>query len=205
MGTTYFPSEGNEWTGVIDSYTVAFRYKVSNSFNPSTRKSTITVTPQMKVNHTGAWYALGLDWSGRRGMKIQNSTYLLDRGIDGTNKYMSASTESGSWVDFTPHNFTISTFTVDHDSNGDAEISLGVWATIGFIYGSQTVTQYTSTTVGADGYDIKTLTIHEAAVGMAHISNGTTFENYQVYISNGTAFEQYVPYISNGTSFEQCG
>lgn len=38
--------------------------------------------------------------------------------------------------------------------------------------------------------------------GLFYISNGETWDMYQVYIDNGASWDQYIPYIDNGTSWD---
>lgn len=39
--------------------------------------------------------------------------------------------------------------------------------------------------------------------GLAHIDNGSGFQNYEIYIDNGTEFVRYIPYIDTGSAWEE--
>ena len=38
--------------------------------------------------------------------------------------------------------------------------------------------------------------------GIIYISNGSSFDAYQVYIANGSGWDHYMPYVANGSSFD---
>lgn len=41
--------------------------------------------------------------------------------------------------------------------------------------------------------------------GSVYISNGNSFDNYEIFISNGTTWDRYMPHIYNGSSWEIYG
>ena len=65
-------------------------------------------------------------------------------------------------------------------------------------------------TTGSIGSYIPTASITLYAIwefkpnGLIYISNGTSFEAYEVYIGNGSTWERYIPYMGNGFDWEMC-
>lgn len=116
-------------SATVGSFTVRFYW--SSSYNASTNKSTITVTPQ--VYNTGYYggdlWACGYNISSP-GIYLGGSrAYSFDASW-GTGYNLKCSANQNSWTNFLPYTGSISTITVSHNSSGAASTTVRFLGTI---------------------------------------------------------------------------
>ena len=130
MATGY----SQEWTK-SGSYKVYVRIKYSTSFNASTRKSTITLTPQIKCggNYGNDFrgYNHGLSGAGIYGNST--SLYALSSNY-GSGNYLKAGAATNTWTNFSPYSGSISTFQVSHGDDGKASFTVGFYGSVRIMY-----------------------------------------------------------------------
>lgn len=93
------------------------------------------------------------------------------------------------------------TITVQHNSTaGEKSITIAGSSHIRCIM-TQNSTAYTN----SYGSGSQTEVVGSVEEGIVYLSNGSSFDPYQIFISNGSSFDQYVAYISNGTKWVPYG
>lgn len=116
-------------SATVGSFTVRFYW--SSSYNASTNKSTITVTPQVynTGNYGGNLWACGYNLSSP-GIYLGGSrAYSFDASW-GTGYNLTCSANQNSWTNFPPYTGSISTITVSHNSSGAASTTVRFLGTI---------------------------------------------------------------------------
>ena len=104
---------------------------------------------------------------------------------------------------------TTESFTLDANNNTALFNNLKNY----FYNGNSAVIIYNDDDTSTDSYSRHFLQILEATItvnydggeSVVYISNGTTFEAYQIYIDNGTSWDLYAPYIDNGSGWDSYG
>lgn len=121
------------------------RYRWSSVYNSTTKKSTVTIVPQ--IYNTVIWggdlYACGYALGDAGGVYINGSIAYQFDGNWGYPENLQCAANVNEWTDFPPRSGSIDSFVVTHDSTGRASFTLGFYGTI--------VPQYsegTRTTVG---------------------------------------------------------
>ena len=156
MATGY----SQEWSARNSIYTAYFRIYYSTSYNASTNQSTVTITPQLKTsadfgNDYRVFNGAGLSGAGVYG----NGVCLYSFGTNyGSGNYLSCGSahsyyrDLGSW-----------SFTVNHDANGDARFTVGIYGSVLAMYFSGTGYTYDQCFIGTVGGTASdTITIHES-------------------------------------------
>jgi len=157
-----------EWSRQHSSIgTTTIRVYYSASYNAASNRSTITVTPQMKHSaNAGSFSFYGT--SGVPGGVYGNGTnlYPMTNGYGSTGQLTGGS--GTSWCSLHASSGSISTFTVNHNSSGNASFTLGMYGYGWFAYGP--------TTNGPIGSSAgNTITIHEnAPYTISYNANGGT-------------------------------
>lgn len=159
MSTGYIPDEFG-WLKQNSYFQGWLRVKYSTSYNPSTNKSTVTLTPQFWSNAPlGNDYRLFDGTGSGNGGVYANGAKLYAFGTNyGYGNYLSCGDAYYTWADL---NSSFS-FQVSHDSNGDATFTAGVYGSVLTMYSSGlTWEQRTLSPIGATASS--TVTIHENA------------------------------------------
>ena len=146
MATGYSNVWSNGWASLRIFY--------SSSYDPSTNRSTVTITPQLKSAYNyGTDYRLyDAIYNNTAGI-YGNGTKLFALGPISGSTYLSCGSATNTWASF---NRSFS-FTVSHNASGDASFTVGVLGSVRHYYnGGATVSPVGSTASG-------TITIHENA------------------------------------------
>ena len=124
MATGY----SNVWTNGWASLRIAY----ATAYDPSTNSSTVTVTPQLKSAYNyGTDYRLyDAIYNGSAGV-YGNGAKLFSLGPNSGSTFLSCGSCHGGWASF---NRSFS-FTVAHDSRGEASFTVGVLGSVRHYYG----------------------------------------------------------------------
>lgn len=154
-----------EWSKKYSSYLTGYvRVKYSTSFNATTRKSTVTITPQFKASaNYGTDYRLysnGLSGAGLYG----NGTNLYALGSSySSGNYAKCGSATNSWADFN----VSKTFTVQHGDDGKASFTLGVYGAIYVMYDGKKISP-----IGAKSGNTITITEAKKTYAVTYNANG---------------------------------
>lgn len=116
-------------SATVGSFTVRFYW--TSSYNASTNKSTITVTPQVynTGNYGGDLWACGYTLSNP-GIYLGGSRVYSFDSSWGTGYNLKCPANQNSWTNFPPYTGSISTITVSHNSSGAASTTVRFLGTI---------------------------------------------------------------------------
>ena len=149
------------WSAENGMYTAYFRIHYSTSYNASTNKSEVTITPQLKTsapicNDYRVFNGAGLSGAGVYG----NGACLYSFGTNyGSGSYLRCGSADDSYRDLGSWKFTVS-----HNANGDASFTVGLYGSVLAMYFSGTGYTYSQCFIGTVGAKASgTITIHENA------------------------------------------
>ena len=116
-------------SATVGSFTVRFYW--TSSYNASTNKSTITVTPQVynTGNYGGDLWACGYNLSSP-GIYLGGSRVYSFDAPWGTGYNLKCPANQNSWTNFPPYTGSIGTITVSHNSSGAASTTVRFLGTI---------------------------------------------------------------------------
>ena len=135
-----------------------------------------TATQNVTGNYsTVSWRVYGTGSDTQNGIMVRE----VSAQINGSSVYYTANLAT-----LVHYNDTIATGSVkiNHNSSGAASFVAYIGAGI-----------YYQWAINAE--NSQTFTLKTIDRGIAHISNGSSFSQYQCYISNGSSFSVYAPYI----------
>lgn len=183
MSQLYFTANNTAlgWSGGITiNYTA--------SFDSKTRQTTITFLESF------------YKYFGRSGKWSEATTDITITATDSGNSatatlYYAGNTTGGNTAFYcTPSPTTV---TVQHNSaSGEKSITIAGSAIIKAVMASNQTAQQKATGSGS-----QTEVVGKVDEGIVYLSNGSSFDPYQIFISNGSSFDQYIAYISNGTKW----
>lgn len=187
MSQLYFTANNTAWGwsgGITINYTA--------SFDSKTKQTTVTFSQSF------------YKYFGRSGKWSEATTDITitatDSGNSATaNLYYAGNTTGGNSTFYCTPNPT--TITVQHNStSGEKSITIAGSATIKAVMASNQTAQQKATGSGS-----QTEVVGSVEEGIVYLSNGSSFDPYQIFISNGSSFDQYVAYISNGIKWVPYG
>ena len=159
MATGYVPSVSG-WESNNSLFTGWIRLAYSTTFDSSTRKSTVTITPQFKSSaDMGNDYRFfdGDGMSGEAGV-YANGTKLFSFGTDfGYGDFLTCGSATNSWANLS-QSFT---FTISHNNSGVATFTAGIYCSVLSMYTVESWAHRLIRRIGSTTSD--TITVQEAA------------------------------------------